>query len=101
MRAGHGTGIQVITPDHDRRRQLAGGDHLIERQPEPVPVAQSHPADARRQALEFDALRRHVEPVVQVPIVGQQLFHLGVGALDIARVTRQRRPAKRANAAAE
>ena len=49
-------------------------DHLVERQAEPVALAQAHPADARRQALEVDALARHVEPAVQVRVVGDQLL---------------------------
>ena len=32
-------------------------------------VAEPDPADARRQALELDAPPRHVEPVVQMPVV--------------------------------
>ena len=34
-------------------------------------------------------------------VVRQQLLHLGVGAVDVLRVARQRRPAERADAAAE
>ena len=44
---------------------------------------------------------RHVEPVVQVRVVRHQLLHLGVGAVDVLRIARQRRPAERADAAAE
>ena len=32
--------------------------HLVEREPEPVALAEAEPADARRQALEGDALAR-------------------------------------------
>jgi hypothetical protein len=53
--------------------------HLVEGEAEPVAVAEADPADPRRQALEGDALARHVEPAVQVRIVGDQLLHLGVG----------------------
>ncbi len=72
------------------RLQLAPRHHLVEGEAEPVPVAQPHPADARRQALEVDALARHVEPVVQMRVVGQQLLHLRVGAVDVLRVARKR-----------
>ena len=48
-----------------------------------------------------DPLARHVEPVVQVRVVRDQLLHLGVGAVDVLRVARQRRPAERPDAAAE
>ena len=64
-------------------------------------VAEAHPADARRQALEADAPPRHVEPIVQMRIVRHQLLDLGVGLVDIFRVARQRGPAERPDAAAE
>ena len=41
-----------------------------------MPLAQPQPADARRQALERDALARHVEPAVQVRVVREELLHL-------------------------
>ena len=64
-------------------------------------VAQPDPADARRQALELDALPGHVEPVVQMRVVRHQLLHLGVGAVDVLGIARQRGPAERPDAAAE
>ncbi len=69
--------------------------------PSAVAVAEPDPADARRQALEADALARHVEPVVQMRVVGHQLLHLGVGLVDVLGIARQRRPAERPDAAAE
>ena len=75
--------------------------HLVERQAEPVPLAEADPADPRRQALEGDPLARHVEPAVEVRVVGDQLLHLRVGAVDVLGIARQRAPAERADAAAE
>ena len=69
--------------------------HLVEGQAGAVALAQAEPADARRQALERDALARHVEPAVQVRVVGEQLLHLGVGLADVFRVAGQRHPAER------
>ena len=60
---GDGAGIQMIAADDDRRFQFAARHHLVEREADAIAVAQSDPADARRQALEADALARHVEPV--------------------------------------
>ena len=94
-------GIEMIAADHDRRLQFAARDHLVEREAEPVALAEADPADARRQALEVDALARHVEPVVQMRVVGQQFLHLGVGLVDVFRIARQRGPAERPDAAAE
>src|SRR5581483_10955571 len=62
---------------------------------------ETYPADARRQPLEGDARAGHVEPLVQVRVVGDELLHLGIGAGDILRITGERRPAEGADAAAE
>ena len=91
----------MIAADHDRRLEFALGDHLVEGEAEPVAVAQAHPADARRQALEGDALARHIQPVVQVRVAGGQFAYLGVGPVDILGIAGQRRPAERTDAAEE
>ena len=46
----------MVPPDDDRRRDLAGPDQLVERQPGLRPLAVAEPADAGRQALERHAL---------------------------------------------
>ena len=56
---------------------------LEELEPETVAVAKSDPADARRQPLEGDAFARHVEPVMQRGVVGQQFLDLGIGAVNV------------------
>src|SRR3546814_15808320 len=43
----------------------------------------------------------HVEPVVELRIVGDQFLHLGVGPVDVLRVAREGGPAEGADAAAE
>jgi hypothetical protein len=98
---GHRAAIEVVAADHDRRFQFALAHHLVEGQARAVAVAQAYPADARRQALEGDALAGHVEPAVQRSVLGEQLLHLRVGLADVFRVARQRHPAERADAAAE
>jgi hypothetical protein len=87
VRAGDGTRIEVIAADHDRRPEFAARDHLVEREPETMPVAKPDPTDAGGQPLELNARLRHVEPVVQVPVVRHQLLDLGVGAEDVLWVT--------------
>ncbi len=99
--AGDRAGIQMIPADHHRRCQFSLRHHLVESEAQPVPLAEADPADARRQALELDTLARHVEPVMQMRVVGDQLLHLGVGAIDILRLARQRGPAERPYTAAE
>src|SRR3989344_1856272 len=101
VRAGNRTGIQVVATDHDGRRQLTATHHFVERQAQLGAQAQANPADTCRQALEADALARHVQPVVQVGVVRNQLFYLGVGLVDVFSVARQRSPTERADATAE
>ena len=96
IRRGDRAGVQVIAADDDGRLELAARHHVVEREAEPMAIAQAHPADARRQSLELDACLRHVEPVMQVLVVGQQLFHLRIGLGDVFGIARQRHPAKRA-----
>ncbi len=91
----------MVAADDDGRAQFAGPDHFVEGEAEAVAVTEADPADARRQALEGDALARHVEPVVQMRVAGGQFLHLGIGLVDILRIARQGRPAERADAAAE
>ena len=91
----------MVAADHDGRGDFAARHHLVERQAEARALAQADPADARRQALEPDALGGHVEPVVQGRVVGDQLLDLGVGLVDVLRLSGQRDPAERPDAAAE
>src|SRR6202042_1853173 len=93
--------IQVIAANDDGGGKLPRGHHLVECETEAMALTQTHPADPRRQSLKFDALARHVEPAVQMWIIGNELLHLLVGAVDILGVPRERNPAERADAAAE
>ena len=103
--AGHRARVEVVAADHDGGLQLAARDHRVEGQAGAVALAQADPADARRQALEGDALAGHVEPAVQMSVVRhirrEQLLHLRIGLADVFRVAAQRDPAKRALATAE
>ena len=91
----------MVTANHHRRAQLTIFNHVVKGLGEAGTVFQTHPANACRQALEADALAGHVQPVVQVRVIRDQLFDLGVGFIDIFRVTTERRPTERANALAE
>ena len=101
IRARNRTRVEVVAADDDGSGELAVGDHLIERKSQAMSLPQAHPADARRQALELNARAGHVQPMVQVGIVRNQLPDLRIGLVDILRITRQRRPAERSDAAAE
>ncbi len=91
----------MIAADHDRRLQLAVTHHFVEGKAEAVTLAEAYPADARRQALERDPFARHVEPVMQVVVIGDEFLHLGIGLVDVLRIARQRAPAERTDALAE
>ncbi len=45
----------MVAADHDRRGELAAGDHLVEGQAEPVAVAEADPADTEGGASALDA----------------------------------------------
>src|SRR5580698_9689536 len=64
-------------------------------------LAETDPADACGEPLELDPRARHVEPVMQVRVVGDQLSHLRIGLVDVLRVAGERGPAKGSYAAAE
>ena len=76
---GDRAAVEMVAADDDRRRDFAVPDHLVEGEAEAVALAEADPADPRGQALEGDPLARHVEPAVEVRIVGDQFLHLGVG----------------------
>ena len=91
----------MVPADDDGGFELAGPDHLVEREAEAVALAEPHPADPRRESLELDVLPRGIEPVVEVGVVRDQLLDLGVGAVDVLRVPGERGPAERSDPAAE
>ena len=91
----------MVAADDDRCLEFALRHHLVEGEAKAMAIAQAHPADAGGQTLEVDLLPRHVEPVMEMGVVGQQFLHLGVGLVDILRIARQRRPAERADTPTE
>ena len=74
--------VEVVAADDDRRLRVAARTISLNARPSRW-RCRAQPADARRQALELDALARHVEPAVQVRVVRDQFLHLVVGALDV------------------
>src|SRR5580693_3988593 len=73
----------------------------MEIQLETMSLNQTYPTNARRQPLKLDARARHVEPLMQVRIVRDQLFDLGVGCVNVVRIAREGHPSKGADAAAK
>ena len=64
-------------------------------------LSEAEPANARGQALEGDALARHLEPAVQVLVVWEERLHFRVGPVDVLGIAGERHPAERALAFAE
>ena len=91
----------MVAANHDGGFQLATAHHFVEGQPQFGALTQADPADARRQALKADALAGHVQPVVQMGIVRDQFFDLGVGFVNVFGLTRQRDPTEGADTSAE
>src|SRR6478752_6618574 len=96
-----GAAVQVVAPDDDRRRQLTGGDHLVEPQSGLVPLAVAEPADPGRQALEADLVPGAAHPLLQPVVLREQLHDGPVGGVDVLRVAGQRGPPERAFSLAE
>ncbi len=63
----HRPRVEVVAPDHDRRADLAGRDHRVEAQPQPVALAVAEPADSRREPLERDVLAGRRDPSARAP----------------------------------
>ena len=101
IRRGDRARVEMIAADDDRRLQFAALNHLVERKPQAMAIAKSHPTDARRQPLEMDLCPRQIEPIVQVRIVGNKLLDLRVGGKNVLGVAGQSGPTERADAAAE
>src|SRR6266436_2963819 len=91
----------MVAADDDRRLDLALRHHRVEGEADARALAEAEPADACRQSLELDLLARHVEPVVEMAVAGDEFLDPRVGAVDVLRLAREGTPAERADAAAE
>src|SRR3954465_2603276 len=85
----------MIATDGDRRRQVTARHEVVERQTEGRAVALPQPADARRQALEVDALAREGDPAPQVLVVRKEIEHQLVGPRDVGGIAGESDPAER------
>ena len=101
VRGCHRSAVQMVATNHDGGAQFTAFNHLVKGQTGAVALTQADPANARWQALKGNALGRHVQPAVQLRVLGKQLLHLGVGLADIFRVAAQRHPTKRPLATAK
>ena len=76
-------------------------DELVDREPGPRAVAVAEPADPRGQALEGDPPGSQLEPALEQRIVREELAERLVDPVDVLRVTGQRGPPERPDAATE
>ena len=101
VRRGDGARIEVVAPDHDGRFDLARAHELVDREPRARTITVPEPADAGRQSLERDALGCQLEPPLQQRVVREEVAEHCVDRRDVRRLSRERRPPKRADAATE
>ncbi len=86
-------GIQMVAADDDRRFQLALAHHLVEGEAQPRALRPSPPSRCGPgRPWNLMRCRRHVEPVVEMLVVGDQLLDLGVGLVDVLRPRRRAPP---------
>ncbi len=100
-RGRDGARVQVVAPDHDRCRELAPRDQVVQGAAEPRPLPLPQPADPGRQPLERHPLLRQADPAGEVLVLGEQLERQAVGARQVLGVPRQRHPAERSFPLAE
>ena len=91
----------MVAPDHDRCRDGARANELVDREAGPGAVAVAEPADPGRQPLEGDALGRELQPAQEQRVVGEQAPELVVDRRDVGRVAREGGPPEGADAATE
>ena len=76
-------------------------DELVDRQTCSRPVAETEPADPRRQPLELDPVGCELEPALEDCVVGKEATQHLVDRRDVGRVAGQDRPPKRPDSATE
>ena len=92
--ARHASRVQVVPADHDRRRELSRGHHLVEAKSGEVALLVAEPANTGRQSFELDLLSGLLDPATKVFVVGEELEDGFVGLINVLGVSRQRRPAE-------
>src|ERR1022692_1787684 len=91
----------MVAAEHDRRADLAAGDHVVEPQAGLVPLAVAEPADPGGQALEAHLPPGQLDPPGQRRVLREKVEDGPVGGRDIGWVAGQRGPPERALALAE
>src|SRR5439155_8678686 len=89
------SGVEVISADCDRRRDVARCDQLIDGDAKLGAIGLSEPTDAGGKSLKFYFFLRERDPAAQMLVVGKQLQRQIVRALDVFRIPRERDPTER------
>src|SRR5581483_2882111 len=92
---GDGACVEMIASNHDGRLDFPFFYELVHGESELRALAITEPADARGEALEFNALARQVDPALQNLIIWEELEHQVIRDRNVRRLTRQRHPTER------
>src|SRR5262245_20554583 len=84
----------MIASDHDRRLNRSILHEVVDPLSEAGAFAITQPTDPCRQSLKSDFLSRKAYPSTQCFVFWKQFQHEIVGNRDVARVSRERCPAK-------
>src|SRR5438132_14418073 len=85
----------MVAPDDHGRPDLTALHEVVQRAAEAGALPLPQPADTGGQPLERDALLRQRDPAPQVLVLGKQLEHEAIGAVQVSDVARQRYPPER------
>src|SRR5690348_13594002 len=85
----------MVAADDDRRRYLACGNEIVDRDAELRAVGLSEPANSRREALKFYLLLRQRDPAFEMLVVREQLECQRIRSRDVVRIAGQCNPAER------
>ena len=86
----------MIAPDHDRCLDFAALHQLVHRDAKLSAFAVTEPANSRGQSLKLNPLLSELHPARQRLVFRKQFEREFVCARDVAGITAQRHPAKRA-----
>src|SRR5213592_2884294 len=98
---GDGARIEVVAADDDRRSEVATLDELVDPLAEQRALAVTEPAHPRGKTLERHAALRQADPARQRLVLGKELEHEAVGAMDVRRVSGKRDPPEGSTALGE
>ena len=91
----------MIAPDDHRRTEFTARNHLVECSADPVTITEAQPADSARHSLEGNPFLRHIQPLMQLRVIRNQFFNLGIGTINVLRVSRKRSPAEGSDTSTE